>query len=183
MKKALAALAAAILLLSMSACGGSSKDAEDSGKSELSAKEKKVATAVADSFSQQSAGALTKDESTCFATKFVSGVGVDKMEKAKLITADGSLNQEGATFDKEISGEFADAFLGCVDYQARQAQEIAKTDAKVDEAGLRDCLEEKMPDSFVRDLIVSAQVQGEDSAKLVQRSTKILTECKKTAAK
>lgn len=181
MKKAIAALAAVVLLLSMSACGGSSKDSDK--KDAMSAKEKKVVKTIADSFSQQAAGALTEKEADCFATKFVAGVGVDKMVKAKLVNADGTLNKEGATFDKDISGSFADSFLACVDYQARQAQEIAKTDTKVDEAKLRDCLEEKMPDSFVHDLIVSAQVQGEDSAKLIQQSTKILTGCKKTAAK
>ncbi len=176
MKKASAALAAIILLLSMSACGSS-----DDGKDEMSAKEKKVVKTISESFTQQAAGALNEKESQCFATKFVDAVGVEKMEKAKLITAEGTLNKEGATFDEEISGKFADSFLGCVDYQARQAEEIAKTDAKIDEATLRDCLEKQMPDTFVRDLIVSAQLQNEESAKLIQQSTTTLTKCKKKA--
>ncbi len=179
MKKATAALATVILLLTMTACGGSG----DSDQDATSAKEKKVVKTVAESFSQQAAGALDEKEANCFATKFVSAVGVSKMEEAKMITAEGTLNQEGVTFDEDISGKFADAFLGCVDYQARQAQEIAKTDAKIDETALRDCLEDKMPDSFVHDLIVAAQVQSEDSSKLVEKSTKTLTQCKKAASK
>ncbi len=178
MKKAVLAALSVGLMLSVAACGSDGKDTP-----KLAGEEKKVAANIAKTFSSESSGALTTTEADCFANGFVDKVGVEKLKKAKLITAKGELNQSGAKFDDEISGKFADAFLGCVDYQKRQAEEIAKADAKVDEAKLQACLEKDMPESYVRKLIVASQTQSADSAKLVEESTKKLTTCKTQATK
>lgn len=179
MKKAVVAALSVLLLVAATGCGGS----DSKPKSDLTAKEKKVATNIAKTFRQQSSDALTAKESTCFAESFVDKVGLKKLESAKLITADGQLNQAGPSIDKSMSGEFADAFLGCVDYQKRQAEQIAKADKTVDEAKLKSCLSEEMPESYVRKLIIASQTQFAESAKLVEESTKKLTECKTKATK
>ncbi|MBO9522189.1 MAG: hypothetical protein J7518_11685 [Nocardioidaceae bacterium] len=178
MKKPVLAALSVLLLLALTACGGSSKD-----KPKLDKEEKKVAKNIAQTFAQQSSGALTPKESSCFAQSFVDKVGLPELKKKKLITEKGELNQTGATFDKATSAKFADAFLGCVDYQKRQAEQIAKADKTVDAKKLEDCLREDLPTSFVKKLIVASQTQSSDSTKLVDESTKKVTACKTKATK
>ena len=129
MKKPILAALGVLLLLALTACGGSSD------KPKLTKEETKVAGNIAKLFASQSSGALTSKESRCFANRFVDKVGLAKLKKKKLITADGQLNQSGtSTFDKATSEQFADAFLACVPYQKRQAEQIAKADKTVDES-------------------------------------------------
>src|SRR5215208_5030790 len=130
MFKASSAALAAVLLVAVTGCGSDNSDDKD--KVSLTKAEKDVAANIGKAFRDQSSGALTKTESTCFAESFVDKVGLKKLESSKLIDADGELNQSSASFDTDISGKFADAFLGCVDYTKRQAEEIAKTDKKID---------------------------------------------------
>jgi hypothetical protein len=181
MKKALlAAIGALALVVATAGCGSDKAEAK---KPDLSKDEKTVVANISKSFASQTSGSLSKKESDCFAENFVDKVGLKKLKEAKLITADGQLNEQGAAFDAEISGEFADAFLGCVDYQARQAEEIAKADTTVDKDKLQSCLEKEMPSDFVKKLIVASQTQSKDSATLVEQSTKKLTDCKTAATK
>lgn len=176
MKKAVIAALAALLLFAATACGGSGDD-----KPKLSTEETKVAKNIADSFSSESAGALTAQESKCFADDFVDTVGVKKLKSSKLVDDKGELNQTDAKFDTELAEQFADSFLGCVEYQKRQAEEIAKADTKIDKAKLEKCLDEEMPESYVKKLIVASYTQTEDSATLLQESTKKLDTCKTNA--
>jgi hypothetical protein len=180
MKKAALAALAALFLLAVTACGGGSSSSD---KPKLAPEEKKVAGNIAESFSKQSSGALSSTEATCFADAFVKKAGVPKLKSAGLITASGELDQQNAKFDTELAGQFADAFLGCVNYQARQAEEIAKSDAKVDRAKLESCLDKQMPESFVKELIVASYTQTSNSNKLLSDSTKKLQDCKTAATK
>lgn len=179
MKKAVLA-AVGVILLSATGCGGAAtkdaKDAEEAPK--LTAAEKKVAANISKSFSTSAAGAMSTKEADCFATDFVGAVGLKELTSAKLITEAGELNPSGAQFNTDISGKFADAFLGCVQYQKRQAAEIAQADAKIDAKKLEACLDREMPESYVKKLIIASQTQPTDSAKLVEESTKKLTACK-----
>lgn len=176
MKKALAAAVGAVLLISLTACGdgGSDKDA----KPELGTSEKEVAKNIADSFSTGASGSLTADEATCFADQFVDEVGLEKLESSKLIDDKGKLNQQDAKFDKELATDFAESFLGCVDYQKKQAEVIAGTDPKIDAAKLEACLAKAMPEDYVTKLIVASYTQTTESAALLQESTKKLETCK-----
>lgn len=181
MTKAVLAALGLALVLSVSGCGGD--DSKETASPKLTAAEKKVAANIAKSFSTSASGALSTKEADCFATAFVAAVGVKKLTSAKLITEAGELNPTGAQFDKDISGKFADAFLGCVAYQERQAKEIAKADAKVDAKKLQACLEKEMPESYVKKLIIASQTQEKDGEKLVEESNKKLTGCKTEATK
>jgi hypothetical protein len=178
MFKAASAALGVLILVALTACGSDKSDDKD--KATLSKSEKDVAANIAKAFGDSS-GALTGAESTCFAESFVDKVGLEKLESSKLINADGELNQASASFDADISGKFADAFLGCVDYTQRQAEEIAKTDKKIDVKALESCLADEMPNSFVKELIVASQTQSEDATKLNEDSTKKLTDCKTKA--
>ncbi|HEY0903938.1 MAG TPA: hypothetical protein VGE14_08625 [Marmoricola sp.] len=177
MKKTLLAVAGALLLVTLTACGSDSSDKKD-GEVSLTKEEKTVAGNVAKAFSEGSTGQLTKKESTCFAETFVDDAGLEDLKAAKLVDEDGQLNQTGATFDEDLSGKFADAFLGCVDYHERQAADLAEADPKIDEEQLQACLEKEMPNSYVRKLIVASQVQSADAVKLGEESNKKLTDCK-----
>lgn len=173
MKKAVIAALAGLLLLTVAACGSS--------KHTLSAEEKKVAANIAKSFTAESSGALSTKESTCFADDFVGKVGVPKLKAAKLIDANGQLNQASAKFDTTLATQFAQSFLGCVDYQKRQAQVIASADPKVDATKLEACLKTAMPKDYVTKLIVASYTQSSTTTSLISDSTKKLQDCKTKA--
>jgi len=179
MKKPVLAVLGLVLLLVLAGCGGSSK----AEKPSLTKEEKKVADNIAKTFSEQSSGSLNAKEADCFSEAFVDKVGLKALKEAKLIDAEGEMNQATSTFTKDISGKFAEAFLDCVDYQKRQAEEIAKADTKVDATELAKCLDKAMPKSYIKKLIVASQSQASDAATLSQDATKKLSDCKTEATK
>jgi len=183
MKKAVLAALGVLLLIALTACGSDKSDKDEKKTVSLTQEEKDTAASIAKAFTEESTGALTTAEATCFAEQFVDSAGLEKLKSAKLIDESGKLNQTGATFDEEVSGDFADAFLGCVDYHRRQAEEIAKADTTVDAKALETCLEDKMPNSYVKKLIVASQTQSDDGPKLGEESNKFLTDCKTEATK
>lgn len=176
MKKAVFAAVAVLLLLALTACGGSNSKSKT-----LSAADKKVAANIAKSFTSDSSGALNATEAKCFADDFVSTVGVAKLKSAKLIDANGQLNSSSAKFDTGLATSFAKSFLGCVDYQKKQAQVIAAADPKVDATKLEACLATEMPESYVTKLIVASYTQTAESSKLLNESTQKLQACKTKA--
>jgi hypothetical protein len=179
MKKLLLAATCLLLVPGLSACGSDSSDKKDDAS--LTKEEKAVSATIADAFSEGASGQLSKKESTCFADAFVADAGLKDLEAANLIDDKGALNQTGAKFDADLSGKFADAFLGCVDYHKRQAEDLAKADKKIDAGKLEACLEDEMPNSYVKKLIVASQVQSSDAVKLGEESNKKLTDCKTDA--
>jgi hypothetical protein len=176
MKKAVIAALAVLLLLAVSACGGSAPKAATLGP-----EEKKVATNIAKSFAADSSGALTAAESQCFANAFVGAAGLAKLKSAKLIDASDQLTQASAKFDTKLATQFANAFLGCVDYQKKQAQVIAAADKKVNAAKLEACLSQSMPESYVSKLIVATYTQTSNSAALITESNQKLETCRTQA--
>jgi len=118
------------------------------------------------------------------ATDFVDEVGLTKLKSSKLLTDAGEVNTTGSpTFDADTSGKFADALLGCMDYQKRLATETAKTDTTIDAAKFEDCLKEKMPDSLVKKMLVASQTNASDSAQISEQGTKAMTDCKESSKK
>jgi hypothetical protein len=180
MKKALSAALGVLLLVALTACGSSKSDNKD----DLSAGEKKAVASLEKAFTDSTTGALTKTEASCVATGFVSSVGLKKLKSTKLITADGELNTTGSPeFDADTSGKFADSLLDCVDYQKRLATETAKTDKTIDADKFQDCLEDKLPDSLVKKMLVASQTSSSDSAEISEQGNKALTDCKDAAKK
>lgn len=182
MKKAAPAVLGVLLLLALAACGGSKSDHANPAK--LSKDEKAAVTGLEKAFTSSTSGALTSKEARCVATDFVSSVGVKKLRSANLITASGEVNTAGTPkFDAKTSGKFADALLGCVDYQKRLADETTKSDTTIDAAKYEACLDKKLPDSFVKKLLIASQTQSKDSTTLGQQATKAMTDCKADAKK
>jgi hypothetical protein len=180
MKKAVVAVLGVVLLVT-SACGSGSDKSKD--KVSLSKDEKVAVANLQKAFTASTTGALTTKEAKCVATDFVDTVGLKKLQATKLITADGEVNTSGSpTFDADTAGKFADALLGCVNYQQRLAEETAKTDKTVDEKKFADCLEDKLPDSLVKKMLVASQTNASDSATIGQQGNQAMTDCK-TAAK
>ena len=182
MKKAAPAVLGVLLLLALTACGGAKSDHADATK--LSKDEKAAVAGLEKAFTSSSSGALTAKEAHCVATDFVTGVGVAKLKSAGLITASGEVNTASTPkFDAKTSGTFADALLGCVDYQKRLAGETAKSDTTIDAAKYESCLDKKLPNSFVKKLLIASQTQSKDATTIGQQATKAMTDCKADAKK
>lgn len=182
MKKALPALLAVLLLVALSACGSGKSGNKD--KVSLSKDEKTAVANLEDAFTQSTTGALTRTEATCVASHFVDSVGLAKLKSQKLLTNSLDVNNSGTTsFDKATSGKFADALLGCVDYQKKLATETAKTDKNLDAGKFESCLRDKLPDSLVKKMLVAAQTNSSDSATVGAEGNKAMTDCKASATR
>lgn len=176
-KSALAGLVAA-LSITLVGCGGSDDEKKDA---DTGPSEETVVASFTREFSATNAGALDEKEAGCFAEAFVSTAGVDRLIEAKVVDAEGEVDQEDAVFDEELATQYAEAFLGCVDYTAKQAAVIAAADKKVDEAKLADCLDTALPDEFVTRFIVSSYLESKDVETLRAQSAKRVEDCRDDA--
>jgi len=185
MKKALTAALGILLLVALTACGGSGKsDNKDSHKASLSGEEKTAAANLEKAFTQSTTGGLSTTEAHCVATAFVDKVGLAKLKSAQLLTAKDEVNTTGSPkFDADTSGKFADSLLGCVDYQKRLATETAKTDPSIDATKFEACLKEKLPDSLVRKMLVASQTNASDSAEIGKQGTDAMKACQDSSKK
>lgn len=148
-------------------------------KKALKAYDKTVTTA----FTSSTAGVLDSKDVGCFADKFVKTAGVKRLLSAQIITDTGEFNTTGAVLDKATSTNYADAFLGCVDYQKLQAEQVAKSDKTLDATKLEACFRRTMPTSDIKALIVANQTQSSDAASLNAESDKKAKACAKEATK
>lgn len=181
MKKALPAALAVLLLVALTACGSGKSDKKDIT---LSADEKTAVASLEKAFTESTTGAMTTTEARCVATDFVDKVGLTKLKSAKLLTDKNEVNTTGSPqFDASTSGKFADALLGCLDYQKKLATETAKTDKTIDAAKFEACLREKLPDSLVKKMLVASQTNSSDSAAVGAEGNKAMTDCKDAAKK
>jgi curli biogenesis system outer membrane secretion channel CsgG len=175
MKKAVLAVLAVLFLVVLTACG-SDKSGKDAAT--LTKDEKTAVTNLKKAFTESTTGALSTKEAGCVATKFVDTVGLGKLKSSNLLTESNEVNTSSAPkFDADTAGKFADALLGCVDYQKRLAAETAKTDTTVDAAKFESCLEDKLPDSLVKKMLVASQTGSSDSTTLGEQGNKAMTEC------
>ncbi|RNL75473.1 hypothetical protein [Nocardioides marmorisolisilvae] len=148
-------------------------------KDALKAYDKTVTTA----FEKSTTGVLDDSDVTCFASKFVKTAGVQRLLSSQVITDTGEFNTAGADLDAKTSGNYADAFLGCVDYQKVQAQQVAKSDKTIDAAKLEACFKRTMPISDIKKLIVANQTQSSDATALNAASDKKASACAKSSKK
>jgi hypothetical protein len=138
---------------------------------------------VTKAFTASTTGVLKTDEVECFASKFVKSAGVKRLLSAQVVTDTGEFNTSGATLDKTTSGDYADAFLGCVDYQKVQAGEVAKNDKTIDAAKLEACFKRTMSTKDIRELIVANQTQSAEATALNAASDKKASDCAKESKK
>lgn len=138
---------------------------------------------VTKAFKASTSGVLSDDDVTCFASKFVKSAGVKRLLSAQVITDAGEFNTSGAQLDTKTSGNYADAFLGCVDYQKVQAEQVAKNDKTIDADKLEACFKKNMPISDIKALIVANQTQSPEAETLNAASDKKASACAKGAKK
>jgi hypothetical protein len=182
MKKAFLAALGVLLAVALTACGSGKSDGKD--KVSLSKDEKVAVSNLEKAFTESSTGALTSTEAKCVATDFVDTVGLPKLKSSHLLNDAGEVDTTASPqFDAATAGKFADALLGCVDYQKRLAVETAKSDKTIDAAKFEDCLKDKLPDSLVKKMLVASQTNAADSAAIGEQGNKAMTDCKAAAAK
>ncbi|MCW2855365.1 MAG: hypothetical protein JWR52_980 [Marmoricola sp.] len=146
------------------------------------AKAKKAVLAnVTKAFTASSAGVLEPTSVMCFSKKFVDTLGVPGLMASQIVTDAGEFNTQGSILDAHTSGAYADAFLGCVNYQQLQAEAVAKSNPKIDAVKLEACLTTAMPTAYVRALIVANQTQSPDAATLNNESNAKAAACAKQA--
>lgn len=143
--------------------------------------DKAVLKNVTAAFSASSAGVLAASDVNCFSKKFVDKVGLSGLMAAQVVTDTGEFNQNGASLDATTSGAYADAFLGCVNYQKIQADAVAKANPKIDATKLAACLSAAMPTDYVRKLIVANQTQSAEASTLNTESNAKAATCTKAA--
>jgi len=148
-------------------------------KKTLKAYDKTVTTA----FEKSTTGVLQDDDVKCFASKFVKTAGVKRLLSSQVITDTGEFNTAGASLDKKTSSNYADAFLGCVDYQKVQAVQVAKSDKTIDATKLEACFKRTMPISDIKALIVANQTQAANATALNAASDKKASACAKESKK
>jgi hypothetical protein len=179
MKKAASALAALLFLLFLAGCGGENGNAEE----DLSKGEQKIADNIAKELtrSEDGGGSLAKKDAECFADKFVGSAGKAELEKAKLIDSEGNVQGQGAKFDKGLSEKYADAYVGCVDFQKEVARSFAESNPAIDEQALADCLDDELSDSLVKKVIVDTRSPDTADSKDVKDANQKVADCQKSA--
>jgi hypothetical protein len=109
MKKAAPALTAVLLLVLATACGGG-----NGSSSAPSSEEKAVIASVAKQVTTTD-GLLDAQHAQCVATKFVTSVGVKRLQSSKAVGADDQYVANGALVDASTSAAYTKALLACVD--------------------------------------------------------------------
>ncbi|HET6154471.1 MAG TPA: hypothetical protein VFE15_16120 [Marmoricola sp.] len=147
-KAALASLA--VLLLTVSACGGGTKAS--------STKDGKVAVStMVKAITSANGGLLTKSKATCVATAFVDDEGTARLKAAKVVGTDFSYNDNGANVTTKTSAAYSEALLKCVDDKAALAafQKSMETAYGASTAGV---LSTTNVDCLVSDFVTKAGV-------------------------
>lgn len=160
-----------VLVTTLTACGGSD------GSKAAAKEEQEIAATLAKSFVATGPGAGTNSpldgsQAKCFAGDFVDAAGVKKLKSSKLIDENGDLGQTDVKFDESLAHDFASAYLKCVDFQAEQAEAIAAADPRIDAKAVEECLNERMPNRAVEEMIVASYTSSDADA-LLAASQKI----------
>jgi len=145
----------ALLLFSLSACGSSDED---------TAKENIKASVLKENASVAGGTKLSEKQAECFADGMVDDVGVEDMQKYKLLDKDLKIIKDANPTD--MSEEDADAaagvIVGCVDMRAlitAQINDTAKTDLTPEQSA---CVDDAIDEDVIRDGL-AASFQGESS--------------------
>lgn len=122
MKKAAPALVAALLLVATACGGGNSSSAKPTGqeKTVIGSMVKVITTPT---------GLLDAAHAECVATKFVTGVGVKKLQSVKAVGADDQYVANGALVDAPTSAAYTKALVGCVKESDVQAKLVASAES------------------------------------------------------
>jgi hypothetical protein len=165
MNKLMAATAAAVLSLGLTACGGQ----EDEAK-----------TSMSESFQEQNLGGMEVDEgqADCMAGDIVDGVGVDKLKEYEILDDDGKVNEEleNAELSEGDADTVSAALVDCIGAETIVEEQVVQDQMT---APQQDCVKEAMTGDRLKQLI-SAGFQGADqSEESVQEMQEDMTACMK----
>lgn len=151
MKKIAAVLCATTLLLS--ACGNSDDD---------TAKKNIKAAVLKDDTSLTGGAKPTEEQANCIADGMVDDVGVDTLQKYKLLDDNLKINEDANPTD--MSSDDADAlagvFVDCIDVEKMFADQFAQGDQKLTEDQQK-CLSDAIDEDAMKSGL-SASFQGKD---------------------
>lgn len=173
MRKALAALTVALLVLVAAGCGGAKHDDK-----KLSKSDQRVSNNIADYIVAKSQDTWKKSEAQCLSDKFVATAGVPKIKKAKLVTSSGKVSERPSPFDKSLATDFGNAYTSCVDYAALTGRQLAKARPDLDQKKFVACVRTKVSKTVARDRII-AQQMNKTSDPAYQKSNQTLIGCAK----
>ncbi len=154
MRKTAAALCAT-LLISLSACGSSEDD---------EAKESIKASVLEENASVAGGTKLTDDQAECFANGMVDDVGVEDMQKYKLLDKDLKIIRDADPTDmsQEDADATANVIVSCVDMKKLITDQIntnAQTDLTDEQTA---CVDDAIDEEAIKDGL-SASFQGESA--------------------
>lgn len=147
--------ACALLLLALTGCGASEDD---------TAKKNIKESVLKESSSVAGGAKLTEKQAECFADGMVDDVGVEDMQKYKLLDKDLKIIKDATPTDmpQGDADATADVIVSCVDMRAlitAQINDSAKTDLTAEQS---DCVDAAIDEDVIRDAL-SASFQGKQS--------------------
>ena len=163
MKRALAALPAAVLLLS--ACGGGDGEAETSS---LSADEQTAADNLAAQIDRSGSvsgrGTVTEEQSRCIAEGAVTEVGLTTLQDYGIVTEDLLVNKDiqGIEMSAGDADALAAVFLDCIDAEALFEGQFLAALGDGGSAEVENCVRKAVDTESVLD-VLSASFQGKET--------------------
>ncbi len=151
MKKMAAVLCAAVLTLS--ACGNGDDDTA----------KKNIKTAVLEDDTSLTGGTKpTEDQANCIADGMVDDVGVDTLQKYKLLDEDLKINQDANPTDmsQDDADALAGVFVDCIDVEKMFAEQFASGDQKLPQEQ-QDCIKDAIDEDAMK-AGLSASFQGKE---------------------
>ena len=153
MTKIVAVLCAA--LLTLTACGSSD---DDTAKENIKAGIKKEGSSVA-------AGTkVTDDQAQCVADGLVDDVGVEKLQKYKLLDDNLEYNSEANPTDmsSDDAQAFAKTVVGCVDFKKIFEEQLATSGTELSD-DQKQCISDSIDEDTLANVLAEG-FQGKDSA-------------------
>jgi hypothetical protein len=146
-------------------------------KTALAAYQKSMETA----YGASTAGVLSQSDVDCLVSDFVPKAGVPELLATKVMTDAGVFNTAGPKYDTKTATNLANAIVGCVDYLKAEAQAAAKTDKKLNESALEQCLKAHITETQIRDSVVATITNATGASAEVTAINNQASACEKSA--
>jgi hypothetical protein len=167
MKKILAALAAAVLALTLSSCGGN-----DDAKASKAISDQMMASQKSSSGASQLLS-LKQKEADCIGDGMVDKIGTDQLQEYKILTKDSKTNEDitGVKMSKDDAKATTDVFFDCTDIPAMMQKAMESAGQIPDE--MKDCVNKQMSEENLRpffEMVFSGQ-QEQAQQGLIKKMT------------
>lgn len=164
------AIICALALACVSGCGSST----------LNPDEQRAAASIA-AYYHSAARGVPSTQVTCFANALVAKVGVDELRRAGILNSDDTANTSVARYPPAVAQEFADAYLGCVDYAASLAARFGSQVRNLNSDTLTACLRREVTRADYRVVLIDSVTGRPQPRALRQRLNVHVRQCVKEA--